>query len=100
MVTNPRKTPSIGGTYQPLNMPIAVQVTSTPDGHPVSVAETRNGRTVPSQVEHIIDLWELNDEWWRATSVRRRYFRLLMETGRVLTVFRDLSSREWFRQEY
>ena len=100
MVTNPRKTPSVGGTYQPLNMPIPVKVDSSPDGQPVSIAETRNGRSVPTRVENIIDVWELDDEWWRATSIRRRYFRLLMGTGRVLTVFRDLSTGAWFRQEY
>ncbi len=100
MVSNPRKTPSIGGSYQPLNLPMAVQVVSTSDGQPASVTETRKGRAVSSRVEHVIDLWELDDEWWRATSVRRRYFRLLMDTGRVLTVFKDLSSGEWFRQEY
>ncbi len=100
MVTNPRKTTSIGRTYQPLNLPTPVQVTSTPDGNPVNVAEKRNGRTISFQVEHIIDLWELDDEWWRKTAIRRRYFRLLMDTGRVLTIFRDLRSGEWFRQEY
>ena len=36
----------------------------------------------------------------RKTAIRRRYFRLLMDTGRVLTIFRDLRSGEWFRQEY
>ena len=60
----------------------------------------RNDRAAPSKVKHVIDIWELDDEWWRSTSIRRRYFRLLMETGRVLTVFRDLASDEWFRQEY
>lgn len=100
MVSNPRKTPSIGGSYQPLNMPIAVNVTSTSDGQPISVAENRNGRSVPSKVENVIDLWELDDEWWRAESIRRRYYRLLMESGRVMTVFKDLSTDEWFCQEY
>ena len=100
MVTNPRKTPSIGGSYQPLNMPIAVQVLSNTSGYPMSISETRNHRAAPSKVEQVIDVWELDDEWWRATSIRRRYFRLLMETGRVMTVFRDLASDEWFRQEY
>ncbi len=100
MVTNPRKTTSASGSYQPLNMPIAVQVISNPDGYPVSVSETRNDHAASSRVEHVIDVWELDDEWWRSKPVRRRYFRLLMETGRVLTVFRDLTGDEWFRQEY
>ncbi len=100
MVTNPRKTTSAGRSYQPLNMPVAIQVLSNPNGYPVSVSETRNDRTALSKVKHVIDVWELDDEWWRSTSIRRRYFRLLMETGRVLTVFRDLASDKWFRQEY
>ncbi len=100
MVTNTRKTSSMGGSYQPLNPPIPVQVTTTPDGNPVNVTEKRKGRTVAFQVQHVIDLWELDDEWWRRTSIRRRYFRLLIDTGRVLTVFKDLCNGKWFRQEY
>ena len=100
MVTNPRKTPSTGRSYQPLNMPVAVQVVNAPDGQPISIAETRKGRAITSRVDHVIDLWELEDEWWRPASIRRRYFRLLMNTGCVMTIFKDISSEEWFRQEY
>ena len=100
MVTDSRKTPSIGGSYKPLNMPVPVQVSATLDGKLTSVIETDDGRLTAWQVERVIDLWEIEDEWWRAKPILRRYFRLLMDTGRVMTIFKDVSSGEWFRQEY
>ncbi len=96
MVTNSRKTPGIRGSYEPLNMPVPVQVVPGLDGRPAKILETRK----PSRVEKVIDLWELDDEWWREKPIRRRYFRLLMDSGGVLTVFKDLSSDEWFSQRY
>ncbi len=100
MVTNSGKTQSVGRSYQPLNMPVPVQVSATLDEQLTSIVETDKGRPIESQVEQIIDLWEIEDDWWRKKPIQRRYVRLLMDTGRVMTIFKDLSSGEWFRQEY
>ena len=100
MVQDTGETPSIGGSYQPLNMPSVIDVTTRPDGWPASVRETRNGRVVSHRVDRVVDMWELEDEWWRAKPIQRRYFRLVMDSGRVLTVFKDLSTSEWFHQNY
>ena len=100
MVANSRKTQSVGRSYQPLNMPIPIQVSTELDGQLASVVETDKDRPIASRVEQVIDLWEIEDEWWRKKPIQRRYFRLLMGTGRVMTIFKDLSSGEWFRQEY
>jgi hypothetical protein len=44
--------------------------------------------------------WRIDDEWWRERSVSRLYFRMLVEDGRTVTVYRDLVSRTWQRQDY
>lgn len=81
-------------------MPVPVQVSATLDGQLASVVETDKSRVITSQIDQVMDLWELEDEWWRPAPIRRRYFQLLMDTGRVMTIFKDLSSGEWFRQNY
>ena len=100
MVTNSRKTPGIRGSYEPLNMPVPVQVIATLDGKLARIVETRKGRLIRSQVDRVMDIWELDDEWWRTRPIKRRYCKLLMDSGGVLTVFKDLTSDELFRQEY
>ena len=100
MVTNSRKTPGIRGSYEPLNMPVPVQVIATLDGKLARIVETRKGRLIWSQVDRVMEIWELDDEWWRTRPIKRRYCKLLMDSGGVLTVFKDLTSDEWFRQEY
>ena len=42
----------------------------------------------------------IDQYWWRAEPVRRTYYRLVVETGPPLTIYRDEGSGEWFRQEY
>ena len=51
-------------------------------------------------VAHVIDMWEIEDEWWRKQPVRRRYWHVTLETGQDLTVFQDLQSGEWYQQDY
>lgn len=51
-------------------------------------------------VAHVIDMWEIEDEWWRKQPVRRRYWHVTLETGQDLTIFQDLQSGEWYQQDY
>jgi hypothetical protein len=55
-------------------------------GLKVDVAETRNR-------------WRIDDEWWRRP-VSRMYYEVLLASGDVLTVFKDLATGEWFQQQY
>ena len=101
MVENSRTTAGAGTAFQPLNMPVAVDVRVSAEGRPIGVALARKGRrSNPMKVDRIVDLWDVEDEWWRKEPVRRRYFRVLLEGGRVVTLFRDLKSGSWFQQEY
>jgi hypothetical protein len=40
-------------------------------------------------VSSVEDVWRIDDEWWRETSVARTYFEVLLEGGRRLTLFFD-----------
>jgi len=46
------------------------------------------------------DRWRIDDEWWRERSVSRLYFSLLLEDGRVVTIYRDLVTGRWSQQNY
>ena len=49
-------------------------------------------------VAAVQDRWRIDDEWWRERPVSRLYFRLLLEDGRVVMVYKDLVSGRWARQ--
>ena len=44
--------------------------------------------------------WRVDQYWWRDARVRRDYFRVAPENGPPLTIYHDLVSGEWARQEY
>ncbi|HWX95474.1 MAG TPA: hypothetical protein VNZ01_01385 [Solirubrobacteraceae bacterium] len=52
-------------------------------GHPVEV----NGEAV----ESLRESWLVEDRWWTAAPLRRRYWELVGERGRNLVVFHDLT---------
>jgi hypothetical protein len=56
-----------------------------------------NGRFA---VESVLETWRIDDEWWRERPVSRLYYRLLLEDGRTLDVYRALGSGRWYRQTY
>ena len=82
------------GPIRALNQPAPVRVQSDGDLRPVAVALRRRRLRVAS----IEDVWEVVDEWWRAESIARRYYRVALEDGSRMTVFRDLSGGLWYEQ--
>jgi len=66
------------------------------DGRPIAVYLA--GRRCA--VEAVLGTWRIDDEWWRERPVSRAYFSLLLEDGRVVTVYRDLVRTAWFSQSY
>ena len=44
--------------------------------------------------------WLVFDEWWRAAPIRRHYFQLVLGSGAMLIVYRDLGDGRWYRQPY
>ena len=86
----------LGASLQPLNLPTKVSVEAVA-GAPRRVrADDRRWRPV----EQVVDLWEVETEWWTPQPVNRRYWRLVLADGGLLTVYRDLATGQWFRQGY
>jgi hypothetical protein len=73
-----------------LGLPVAAAVQAGPGGRPLSV----DGHPV----EGVRESWLVEDRWWTAQPVRRRYWVVVTASGRNLVVFRDLQVGAWFRQ--
>jgi hypothetical protein len=74
---------------RPLNLPHPARV-RWDDGMPKEV----NGEAV----ELLRESWLVEDRWWTAEPLRRRYWELVSERGRIMIVFHDLRSGGWFLQ--
>jgi len=94
MVKNPRKKAS-PSRIRPLNRPELVQVEEGRDDRPTTIVFHSRRAKVTS----IEDVWEIVDEWWRGNPIARRYYQVGVEGGATMTVFRDLVSGAWYRQQ-
>jgi hypothetical protein len=83
----PVRTP--GGPRR-LGLPVPVQVQVGPNGRPLSVAD--------DPVDTVRESWLVEDRWWTAEPLRRRYWEVVTTGGRDLVVFRDLEGGGWYRQ--
>ena len=81
---------------RPLNRPRPLRVEAGEGGTPVAV-HLSNGRF---GVEEVLEVWRIDDEWWRKRPLSRTYYRLLLEDGRTVTVYRDEVSGQWAKQGY
>lgn len=70
--------------------PHAAHVRARSDGTPVAL-----GRT---PVEVVAEQWVVEDRWWTEEPLRRRYFELVLASGRDVVVFRDLVTGRWHEQ--
>lgn len=109
MVKNPGAA-ARSGAIKPLNAPLPVRVRTDAGGNPTAVcipAMTSHAHTRTSHgvgpwlpVASVEDIWKINDEWWRGeeSRIERIYFELLLESGRRVTVFHDVTRCAWHRQ--
>lgn len=75
---------------QRLTAPKPVAVRGGPGGIPAVVAGVA--------VEAVREDWVVEDRWWTAKPVRRRYFELVLADGRDVTIFSDIGRSRWFSQ--
>jgi hypothetical protein len=73
-----------------VNAPRAALVKASFDGTPSRV--DREG------VELIREEWRVVDRWWTEEPVSRRYFEVVLESGRNVVVFRDQEQGAWYTQ--
>jgi hypothetical protein len=79
-------TPGLRRFYRPHR----VRVEVAPDGIPIAVDGVA--------VEAVREEWVVEDGWWTSRPLSRHYFELVLADGRNMTVFRSLSSGDWYRQ--
>ena len=94
MVKDPGKA-LYAGAYKPVNTPEQVPVKEDANGFPVKV-----GLPHWQAVAAVEDRWRIDDEWWRSEPVSRLYFKVQLNSGQRLIIYRDLISGNWYRQLY
>ena len=81
---------------RPINEPVPIDMDIGGDGDPVRLCV--QGRWFV--VSEWRDRWRVDDEWWRDEEISRMYFKVLLDDGREVTVFRDLITDRWYQQAY
>lgn len=81
------------GAIRYLSTPRPVRVICHADGIPRALIHPGGTRRVVLSVR---DEWLIQDRWWTDQPVERHYFEVLVDPGRVVTVFHDLREDEWF----
>jgi hypothetical protein len=76
-----------------LNEPRPARVRLDPARHAEMPAEVDG-----EAVESLRESWLVEDRWWTAEPLRRRYWELVGERGRNVVVFHDLSTGRWWIQ--
>jgi hypothetical protein len=79
---------------RPLNLPRPITVLAEGDQPAVLIDGGRRER-----VAEVQDVWRIDDEWWRSP-ISRRYYRVLLASGSLRTIFHDLIADAWFAQTY
>jgi len=102
----------IHNQLHPLNLPRRVRVQLNNEGLPLTVAShvvRSSGSTVDEQlrdvpkddvksVAAILEIWRVEDEWWRQP-ISRRYVEVVLQGGRHVVLYEDLSTGDWFMQQ-
>lgn len=76
-----------------LREPRALHVRTDRDGHPVAV----RGRRGYVPIVAVRERWRIDDEWWRHP-ISRSYHEVVLESGRVLTLYLDRTDGRWYLQ--
>ena len=112
-----RKTAARADQLRALNLPRPVEVELDETGLPAAVtscfrlssrppvrseneeelSETIDGGLVGKVVESIIEIWRVDDEWWREP-ISRRYVEVILEGGKHVVLYEDLTTCGWFMQ--
>ncbi|MBI4538837.1 MAG: hypothetical protein HY704_04915 [Gemmatimonadetes bacterium] len=93
MVAHPRaetRAPQL----RPLNLPRPAGVRT--DGNGKLLFVYLNGKR--RRVAAVRERWRIDDEWWR-DPIAREYTEVVLEDGRPVTLYRDLTVERWFVHE-
>ena len=97
----PARAPLRTDRLRTLNEPQLVAVDLDQSGTPQTVKRQlrRSGGQEENAavVETVLEMWRIDDEWWRQL-ISRRYFAVILEGGTRVVLFEDLVTHEWFMQ--
>jgi len=79
-----------------LNAPEAASVELDANDQPQAVGRSRSNSG--QAVENILDVWRIDDEWWRLP-ISRLYYDVMLEGGGRVVLFKDLVTGDWFAQQ-
>jgi len=74
-----------------------VQVELDAEGRPAAVRRS-GGQESEAAVETVLEVWRIDDEWWRQP-ISRRCYEVVLDGGKRAVVFEDLMMGEWFEQK-
>ena len=105
MEPNPRTAARTAG-LRPLGLPRPIPVRIDESRLPAAIGHLARGRTAPSVWQPVVqveEVWRIAEEWWRTDPLHRTYVRVLLDAGRVLTLFHDDTqppAEGWYEQPY
>jgi protein ImuB len=91
-----------------LDEPIEIQISAHASGEPKQLrlapehAATTNSQVAPSntaQIAQIIAAYgpeRIESQWWSGPTLRRNYFRIVLETGQWWWIYEDMNTRRWY----
>ncbi len=97
----PARAPLRTDRLRAVNEPRPAAVELNADGMPAAVKNQlrRSGgqEETAAVVETVLEMWRIDDEWWRQL-ISRRYFAVILEGGARVVLFENLVTHEWFMQ--
>ncbi len=84
------------GKLRPLNSPQPLEVETNERSAPTGLYLSGHRCAVDS----VLETWRIDDEWWREQPVSRVYWRLFLENGCAVDVYRDVARDRWYKQAY
>lgn len=89
-------------SLRPIGLPRTIVVRTDARGMPVAVTRdaVRGDRGSEARVESVEEVWRVGEAWWREASEARTYFRVVLDGGRPLSIYRDDANGAWFEQPY
>jgi hypothetical protein len=86
-------------TPRPVNAPVRIPVQVDRAGEPLAIGPVaRQGRRRPVPVAQVAERWRIDEGWWGANPLSRLYYRLVLDDGGLVTVYRDLGDETWWAQ--
>ena len=81
---------------RPLNVPQSVLVELDEAGLP-NIVVTDATEPDPKIVEAVVEVWKIEDEWWR-DRISRRCVEVVLEGGKHVVLYEDQTTGKWFLQ--